>query len=122
MSDTVSSSARRAVARSNASRPTIGEQFKATMSVGQVALALDNEAACAAIAQLMPHELKLAIASVMLQSAGRAVLHAEGRARRGRGRACADGVGEATPRAPAVRRGGEWSLTAERIASARSGS
>jgi hypothetical protein len=32
----------------------IGEQFKATMSVGQVALALDNEAACAAIAQLMP--------------------------------------------------------------------
>jgi hypothetical protein len=48
----------------------IGEQLKATMSVGQVALALDNEATCAAIAQLMPPELRLAIASVMLQSQG----------------------------------------------------
>lgn len=45
-------------------------QLRATMSVGQVALALDNESACVAIAQLMPAHLKLAVASVMLQAGG----------------------------------------------------
>lgn len=44
--------------------------YHATLTREQIALALDNEVTCLAIAAVMPPDLRLAIASVMLQSGG----------------------------------------------------